>query len=186
MSKSLGNVISPIALAEKYSADSVRYVLMRAIPFGQDGDFSEKTLIDRHNNELANKLGNLVSRVAALAEKYGIEKTENKLISKLKLKEIEKDIDNYELDKAINEIFAFIDVCNEYVQSKKPWETHDTKVIYELADSIKAIAILLYPFIPSTSEKIADNFGFKIEYKEIEKPLKVSKIKKGEILFKKI
>ena len=186
MSKSLGNVINPIALAEKYSTDSVRYVLMRAIPFGQDGDFSEQVLIDRNNNELANKLGNLISRVAALAEKYGLQKTENKLLKKLKLKEIEKLIDNYGLDKALNEIFAFIDICNEYVQKTKPWETHDKKVLYELVDSIKAIAILLWPFIPNTSEKIADNFNFKIAYSEIEKPIKVGKIKKGEILFKKI
>ena len=186
MSKSLGNVINPIALAEKYPADSIRYILMRAIPFGQDGDFSEKTLVDRHNNELANKLGNLISRVAALAEKYEVEKTENKLLKKLKLKEIEKLIENYELDKALNLIFEFIDKCNEYVQEKKPWETHDKKVLYELADSIKAVAILLWPFIPEASEKIAEQFGFKIDYKEIEKPLKAGKIKRGDILFRKI
>ncbi|MEK6936136.1 MAG: methionine--tRNA ligase [Nanoarchaeota archaeon] len=186
MSKSLGNVISPVYLTEKYGADSVRYYLMRNIPFGQDGDVSEESLINRHNTELANKLGNLISRVSALAEKYGIEKTENKLIKKLRLKEIEKHIDNFELDKALSEIFAFIDNCNEYVQSKKPWETHDKKVLYELADSIKAIGILLYPFMPSTSEKISKEFGFKIKLDEIEKPLKVKKIKKGEILFKKI
>ncbi len=186
MSKSLGNVIDPIKLAEKYSADSVRYVLMRSIPFGEDGDFSEKVLIERYNNELANKLGNLVSRVSSLAEKYGIQKCENKLLKKLKLKQIEKLIDNYELDKALNLIFSFIDVCNEYVQNKKPWETKDKKVLYELVDSIKAIAILLWPFIPSTSEKIAKQIGFKIKFNEIDKPLVVKKIKKGEILFEKI
>ncbi len=186
MSKSLGNVINPIKLVEKYSADSLRYFLMRNIPFGEDGDFSEKTLVDRHNNELANKLGNLVLRVSTLAEKYGIEKSENKLLKKLKLKEIEKYIESYELDKALNEIFAFIDLCNEYVQNKKPWETHDKKILYELVDSIKAIAILLWPFMPSTSEKIAKQFSFKIDFKEIEKPIAVKKIKKSEILFKKI
>ena len=186
MSKSLGNVIDPIELAKKYSSDSVRYVLMRSIPFGEDGDFSEKILIERHNNELANKLGNLVSRVTTLAEKYGIEKCDNKLLKKLKLKEIEKLIDNFELDKALNEIFSFIDVCNEYIQNKKPWETQDKKILYELIDSIKAIAILLFPFIPSTSEKIAKQIGFEIKYDNINKPIKVEKIKKGEILFKKI
>jgi methionyl-tRNA synthetase len=186
MSKSLGNVIDPIKLTEKYSADSIRYVLIRAIPFGEDGDFSEKTLVDRHNNELANKLGNLVLRVSTLAEKYGIKKTENKLLKKLKLKEIERLIENYELDKALNEIFAFIDNCNEYVQTNKIWETKDKEKLYELIDSIKAIAILLWPFIPLTSEKIASQFGFKIKFNEIEKPFAVKKIKKGEILFKKI
>jgi len=186
ISKSLGNSISPLILAEKYSADSVRYYVCRNFVFGQDGDFSEVALVDRHNNELANKLGNLISRVSALVEKNGIQKTENKLLKKLKLKEIEKLIANYEFDKALNEIFAFIDVCNEYVQHKKPWETKDKKVLYELVDSVKAIAILLWPFIPSTSEKIAKQLSFKIDYKEITVPLKVSKIKMGEILFKKI
>jgi methionyl-tRNA synthetase len=121
-----------------------------------------------------------------LAERYEIEKCENKLLKKLKLKEIENHFENYEIDKALNEIFAFIDACNEYVQNKKPWETHDKKVLYESADSIKAIAILLFPFIPSTSEKIAKQFGFEINYKNIKESLKVRKINKSEILFKKI
>lgn len=186
ISKSLGNVISPNVLVEKYGVDSVRYYILRNFVFGEDGDFSENVLVDRHNNELANKLGNLVSRVTTLAERYGIEKTENKLLKKLKIKEIEKNIDNYEFDKALNEVFAFIDDCNEYVQSKKPWETKDEKILYELVDSIKAIAILLWPFIPETSEKIAKNLGFEIKLENIEKPLIVKKITKGEILFKKI
>lgn len=188
ISKSLGNVISPEVLVEKYGADSVRYFVCRQFPFaeGNDGDFSEKALVDRHNNELANKLGNLVSRIAGLVEKNGIEKTENKLIKKLNLKKIEKLFEKYSLDKALNEIFYFIDVCNEYVQNKKPWETKDKKVLYEVADSIKAIAILLFPFMPRTSEKIAKQFGFKIDYEEINKYLEVGNIKKGEILFRKI
>jgi len=187
MSKSLGNVLNPLELRKKYDTDSIRYLLMRAIPFGDDGDFSEQALIERHNNELANKLGNLVSRVSALIEKNGIEKCENKLLKKLKLKEIEKLFENFEFDKVLNEIFAFIDICNEHVQNKKPWETKDKKVLYELADCIKAIAILLYPFIPSTSEKIAKQFGFKIQLSEIKKPLnEKNKIKKAEILFQKI
>ena len=86
----------------------------------------------------------------------------------------------------MNEIFAFIDLCNEYVQNKKPWETKDRKVLYELCESIKKIAILLWPFIPKTSEKIAKTFGFKISLDEIKKPLKIIKIKKGKILFEKI
>jgi len=185
ISKSLGNVIDPIKLAEKYGSDVVRYSLLRGSVF-EDFDYSEQVLIDRNNNELANKLGNLVSRVSGLIEKNGIEKTKNKLLKKLKLKQIQKFIDNFGLDKALNEIFAFIDVCNEYVQSKKPWETKDKKVLYELIDSIKAIAILLWPFIPETSEKIAKQFNFEIKFENIEKPIAVKKIKKGEHLFVKI
>ena len=184
-SKSLGNTIDPLKLLEKYPSDSIRYSLLRNSVF-DDSDYSEDLLIERHNNELANKFGNLVSRVTALAEKYGMEKTENKILKKLKTKEISKLIDNYEFDKALNEIFAFVDFCNEYVQSKKPWETKDKKILYELVDSIKAITILLWPFIPETSEKIAKNLGFEIKLENVEKTLKVTKIKKSEILFKKI
>jgi methionyl-tRNA synthetase len=188
ISKSLGNVISPKVLAEKYGADTIRYFVCRQFPFasGDDGDFSEQALIDRHNNELANKLGNLVSRVAGLIEKNGIKKTENNLLKKLDVKKIEKYFDNFEFDKILNEVFGFVDVCNEYIQNKKPWETKDTKVLYEVADSIKSIAILLWPFMPSTSEKIAEQFGFKIDLKELKKPLKNIKVEKGEILFRKI
>lgn len=189
ISKSLGNVISPKYLVEKYGADSIRYYVCRNFVFGQDGDFSEEELTARYNNELADKFGNLISRISALIEKNGIEKCENRLIKKLKIKEIEKKIENYEFDRALNEIFAFIDICNEYVQANKIWETKDKKKLYELADSIKAIAILLWPFIPSSSEKIAKNFGFDLSFTSIQKPLKVENmknLKKGEILFRKI
>jgi methionyl-tRNA synthetase len=185
ISKSLGNTINPTELINKYGVDAVRYTLLRCSVF-EDSDYTEEILAERYNNELANKLGNLISRVSTLAEKYGIEKTENKLLKKLKLDEIEKSFEKYEIDRALSNIFAFVDSCNEYIQEKKPWETHDKKVLYEISDSIKAIAILLWPFIPSTSEKIAKQFGFEIEYKGIEKPLKENKIKKGEILFKRI
>ncbi len=184
ISKSLGNAIDPIKLAEKYAVDTIRYNLLKGSTF-DDFDFSEKELVERHNNELANKLGNLVSRVTSLTEKNGIEKCENKLLKKLKLKEIEKHFENYELDKSLNEIFSFIDVCNEYVQAEKLWESKDKKKLFELIDSIKAIAILLYPFIPSTSEKIAKNLGFELKFENINKPIAIKKIKKAEILFKK-
>lgn len=186
ISKSLGNVIDPIILAKRYGTDSLRYFFIRTIPFGDDGDFNEHGLIARHNSELADKLGNLVSRISALAEKYGIEKTTNKLLKKLELKKIEKNINSYELDKALNLIFEFIDSCNSHVQENELWKTHDKKKLYELADSIKAIAILLWPFIPDSCEKIAKQFNFELKFSEIKKPYKVQKISKAEILFKKV
>ena len=196
MSKSLGNVIDPLELVKKYGVDAVRYSLLRCSVF-DDSDYSEEILIERYNNELANKLGNLVSRVAGLIEKVwnvspnsAIEKSlsskkslslsnnlshpkVNSLIKKLKLEDVEKYIDSFEFDKALNEIFRFIDVCNEYVQDKKPWETKDKKVLFELKESILKIAELLYPFIPESADKIKKQFSAK-------------KIKKGEILFRKI
>ncbi|MBS3092415.1 methionine--tRNA ligase [Candidatus Pacearchaeota archaeon] len=188
MSKSLGNALDPLELLEKYPSDSVRYSLLKCSIF-DDSDYSEEILINRHNNELANKLGNLISRVSTLAETHGLKKTQNKLIKKLKIKEIESYINDYQFDKALSEIFAFIDQCNLYIQNKKPWEAgtkNKQEILYELSDSIKAIAILLYPFIPETSEKIAKQFNFNINYKEINKPLAIKPIKKSEILFKKI
>jgi len=186
ISKSLGNIIDPLELLKNYSSDSLRYSLLKCTIF-EDSDYSEKILIERNNNELADKLGNLISRVTALAEKYGIEKAENKLIKKLKLNKIKKNFENYEIDKALNLIFEFIDECNVYVQKKKPWETKDNKVLYELIDSIKAIAILLWPFIPEASEKIANTLGFEIKnLEQIKEPLEEREIRKSEILFKKI
>ncbi len=171
MSKSLGNVVDPIVLIDKYGTDSARYSLLKSSVF-DDSEYSEEILIKR-NNELADKLGNLVSRVSALAEKCGIQRTEDKLLKKLNIKKIEKHFEEYEFDKVLNEIFSFIDVCNAYVQDKKPWETHDKKALYELKESILKIAELLSPFMPETSEKIARIF-------------KTDKIKKSEILFRKI
>ena len=172
MSKSLGNVINPIGLIEKYGVDAVRYSLLRCSVF-EDSDYSEEVLITRYNNELANKLGNLVSRVSGLIEKYGVEKTENKLAKKLNEKKIENLMEGFETDKALNEIFSFIDRCNEYVQSKKPWETRNKKVLYELKESILKISDFLAPFIPESAQKIKKQFSAK-------------KIKKGDPLFSKI
>ena len=176
ISKSLGNVISPKVLVEKYGADTIRYFVLRQFPFatGDSADFSERALVDRHNNELANKLGNLVSRVSTLAEKYGLEKCK---ITNLRIEEtrkkVEKYFESFEIDRALNEIFAFVDRCNEFVQDKKPWETHDKKVLYELVDSIRKINFYLGIFIPETAEKI-------------NKVFKTDKIKKSPILFEKV
>ncbi|MBT3397684.1 methionine--tRNA ligase [archaeon] len=173
ISKSRGKVINVDELIAIAGVDSARYFLLREASFGEDGDFSEDALIERHNNELANKLGNLVSRTSALAEKYGITKTDKKLLKKLKLKEIEKNLEEFRTDKALNEIFAFIDVCNEYIQDKKPWETKDKKVLNELVEAIREIARLLSPFIPESAEKISEIF-------------KSDNIKKAPILFQKV
>ena len=185
ISKSLGNSISPNTLVEKYGADSIRYFICRNFVFGEDGDFSEKVLVDRHNNELANKLGNLVSRVSSLAEKYGLEKVNVDIDISNVVKDVSELIERFEFDKALNSIFAFIDTLNQIAQNRKPWETQNKKDLFELVTGIRAVAILLWPFIPETSEKIAKRFGFKISLNELEKPLKIKKIKKSDILFQK-
>ncbi len=185
--KSAGNAITIQTLINYAGVDTARYFLLRSTPFGEDGDFSEHALKERHNNELANKLGNLVTRTTALAERYGIEKT---LIKRLSSKQLYTKITNYlknlEFDKALNEIFSFIDRCNKFIQTKKPWETKDKEVLYELCNALKDIAILLSPFLPETSEKIATILNTPITLKNLKKPLLINKIKKSEILFKKI
>lgn len=189
MSKSLGNTVDPLDLIQKYPVDSLRYFLMRNISFGQDGDFSEKSLVERHNNELANKWGNLVSRTVGLIEKNGCEKCINSLKKNLNLDEIIRLFENNEIDKVLNEIFSFIDICNEYLQKNKPWETKDRRILYEVADSIRMITILLWPFMPESSEKIAAVFGFSVgesSLNSINKDLEVRDIKKIDALFQKI
>ncbi len=185
MGKSAGNAINIEKLVSIAGVDSARYFLLRETPLGEDGDFSEKMLIERHNNELANKLGNLVSRLSTLAEKYGLEKAKN-LDSELIQKEVEECMQEYQLDKALHGIFAGIDRINEYLQKEKPWETHDTKVLYTAANALKNATILLSSFLPETCEKIAKTFNFKLDWKTLEAPLKISKIKKADILFKKL
>jgi len=191
ISKSRGKVINVDELIAIAGVDSARYFLFRETPFGQDGDFSEQALIDRHNNELADKLGNLVSRVSTLAEKYGLREVNFKKIEadidiSNVVRNISELIERFEFDKALNSIFAFIDTLNQFVQEEKIWKTGSKEDLFELATGIKVATILLWPFIPETSEKIAKQFGFKIDFKEIKKPLKVMKVKKSEILFKKI
>ncbi len=190
ISKSLGNVISPKTLVEKYGCDSVRYFIARQFPFaeGKDGDFSEKELIKRHNNELANKLGNLFSRISNLIEKNQMEMCENSLKKKIDLEKIKILFENFEVDKVLNEIFSFVDFCNEFIQKNKLWETRDKKLLYNVADSIKIIGILLWPFMPFSMEKVAKDFNFEVgenTFEKINVPLEIKKIKKSEILFKK-
>jgi methionyl-tRNA synthetase len=188
ISKSLGNAISPEVLVKKYGSDTIRYFVCRHFPFasGDDGDFDESALINRHNGELLNKLGNLVSRVTGLIEKNGMQKIEPVL--KPDFAKINNSMENFEVDKALNEIFAFIDECNEYVQQKKPWESKNKEILYELADSIKKISILLFPFIPRISKKISEKLGgYEFNFEELNIPLKNdAKISKGESLFIKL
>ncbi len=190
MSKSQGNVVEPLKLLEKYNEDTLRYYLCRDFVFGEDGDFSEEVMIERHNNELADKLGNLVSRTLGLIEKSGIEASKNNyLVKKINIDKISRFLEKFQFDKALSEIFRSVDRCNKYIQDKKPWETKDKKILYELASAIKTISILLWPFMPATIEKIAELFNFEISLDEIKKPFYINnklKLNQNRILFKKI
>lgn len=196
ISKSLGNAIDPLELSKKFQVDSLRYFLLREIPFGQDGDFSEKALVTRHNNELANDLGNLISRVLTLTEKNfesGISSIEidEKLSSKLNLENIDHLMENFELNNALSEIWKFINECNKYINENKIWELKEEKLqksLYTLLESIRIISILLSSFIPETSEKINQQLNIKQgKIKDCKFNLiKNYKVKKSGVLFKKI
>lgn len=186
MGKSAGNAIHIEKLISIAGVDAARYFLMRETPFGDDGDFSEAMLKERYNNELANKLGNLVSRLSALAEKYGLEKGGKILNSANSVKKITEHFNRFEIDKALHEAFNWIDYCNEKVQESKTWETKNPKDLYILCNGLKDATLLVSPFLPETCERIAKTFNFDIRWNSLETPLKIAPIKKSEVLFPKI
>lgn len=196
MSKSLGNIISPKYLVGKFGADTVRYAILRDNIFSEDGDVSEENIARRNNSELANSLGNLVSRSLTLIEKADGKVPSGKFDASLKkkfdlaLKKAFSSIEKLEFHHALEDIWAFITDVNNYIQQKQPWTKPEdlNDILYTLAESLRIISALVYPFIPETAGKIAKQLGVKVpKFSELKKQIKAgTKIKKGEILFKKI
>lgn len=175
MSKSLGNVVDPFDLIEKYGAEAVRYYLLREIPAYEDGDFSVGKFEARYNGDLANGLGNFASRVLKLYGEYGGEETEA-LVDFKKVEEIKEKIEEFKFNEAIALIFEMITAGDRFFNEKKPWETKDGSVIGDSVGLLKKIAELLKPFLPETAGKI---LNFIKEKKAVEKPLfpRLEKIK---------
>ena len=163
MSKSLGNVIDPFKLAEKYGIDPVRYYLLREILPTEDGDFTYEKFEARHNADLASGLGNLVARVITMASKIKNQKLDLQMVQNPMNKEIKatwknykKALDNFKFNEVLVEIWKLISFCDKYIEKQRPWEDTENKllVINDLLFALTNISQMLEPFLPETSEKI--------------------------------
>ncbi len=177
MSKSLGNVIDPNEVVDAYGADAFRYFVLREVPFGLDGDFSTDTFVTRFNTELANDLGNLLSRVLTMIEKYFDGKVpspghEQPLDRELRETaaavsgKIREDLSALAFNKYLQDAWALVTRANRYVEENAPWTLAKNKdlarlgsVLYNLSESLRLIALYLYPVMPSTSQKIWNALG---------------------------
>ncbi|MBA3830521.1 MAG: methionine--tRNA ligase [Chthoniobacterales bacterium] len=201
MSKSLGNVVDPDSLADKYGAEALRYYLMSDIVSGKDADFSEERLVERHNSDLANSLGNLLNRTLNMVQRYrggGLtrvspERTSADVTSGYTelVRRFEAALPTHESNRAIEAVIENVSFFNGFIDANAPWalakssapsdQARLTEVLYDCTESIRIFAILISPVLPAAAEGIFDQLNWKMALAGREERFSLGEVKWGQL-----